>query len=521
MSVASFAFLLFVFAVIFLYYLFPLRHRWLVILAANIFFYCSHGIGYIIYMIISSLAAFYGALLLRDTTARYKEKIASSEKEQKKQLREELKKKKKTICTYVTLLVLGIWIVLKYTNFLVTNINGLFPGLSLPLASWLMPLGISFYTFDLLGYLIDVYREKYEAETEYLRLFTFVSFFPHIIQGPFSRYDELGKQLKEEHPFSYPRLTEGACRVLWGFFKKLVVADKLGIAIAAINASYQDYPAIYLVFSVIMYSFQLYADFSGYMDIMCGISHALGIELTENFKQPYLAKSVDEFWRRWHITLGEWFKDYVFYSLSMSGWAYKISGFSRKRWGNKAAKLIPGYIALIFVWTATGLWHGADWKHLLWAYLNMITIMYAMQFEDQNQKLKERLHIDPESLAWKTFCVLRTFLVISFFRIFTNVDTVMTGFSYIRHLFTGKLFVPVSLADLFVSLKTSEMIIILLGIVMMIVVDLLNESKRWESAKQNCPMLIRSGVLAVLIIVIILFAGGDNDLVGGFMYEYF
>ncbi len=521
MSVTSFLFLFFIVSVIFVYFICPSRYRWLVLLAANIFFYCTYGVSYIMYMIVSSLIVFLAALYMNKTSLHYKNEIASAEKEQKKQLKEELKKKKKRIRLIAVLIVSGIWIVLKYTNFIISNVNLFLSGNTIPSVSWIMPLGISFYSFVLLGYLIDVYRDKYEAEKNYLRFFSFVSYFPHIIQGPFSRYDDLGKQLKEEHRFSYDRLIEGCSRILWGFFKKLVVADKAAIVVDAIQTSYTEYTTIYLLFAIVMYSIQLYADFTAYMDIMGGISHILGIELAVNFKQPYLAETVDDFWRRWHITLGEWFRDYVFYPLSMSSMAYKIANYARSHWSNKAAKLLPSYIALFVVWTATGLWHEASWKQVIWGYMNMIVIIYSMQTNDFNQKLRQYLHIDQESVIWKLFCIVRTFLLISFFRIFSGSESIATAISYVKAIVTGDLFVSVRFFDLFVTLKTSEIIAVISGTIMIMIVDILNEKELWQSATQKCPMIVRNGILAVLILSIILFAGGDNDLLGGFMYARF
>ncbi len=521
MPVASFSFLLFVLVLTIVYYLIPSRYRWIVLLVASLLFYCSYGIYFILYMLFSSLVTYFGTILLHKTVLGYKAILSEAEKEKKKQLREELKKKKKRICFVTTITVLGIWIALKYANFIIHNFNLLLPEAKLPSMSWTVPLGISFYTLNLVSYLIDVYRNKYEPEKQYLRVLAYISFFPHIIQGPFNRYDDLGRQLKEEHRFSYQRLTEGMSRILWGYFKKLLIADKLGVIFGAINSSYAEQPMLYLLFATLLYGFYIYADFSGYMDIMCGISHLLGLKLAENFRQPYLAESVDEFWRRWHMTLGDWFKDYVFFSLSMSPAAYKVGNYCRKHWGDKAAKLIPGYIAMLFVWTATGLWHGADWKYVIWAYLNMLAIMYAMQFADTNQKWKERMHINDNSLVWKVFRIIRTYLFVSFFRIFSTSADVSAAVSYIRHLFSFFRFVPADLNGLFMGLKTSEAIAVLIGVIMLVIVDILKEKNLWQDVKVKCPLLIRNGILVFLIIMIILFAGGENDLIGGFLYEYF
>jgi len=249
---------------------------------------------------------------------------------------------------------------------------------------------MSFYTFHSVGYLMDVYRSKYPAEHNFCKYFTFISYFPHLLQGPFSRFDGLGKSIFEMHSFSYDRLCEGCARIVWGFFKKVVIADQLGVVVSAITQHYTNYTGTHIFMSIIFYGIQLYADFSGYMDIMCGFSHILGIKLSENFEQPYFARTIDDFWRRWHITLGHWFRDYVFYPVSMGKVAQQIGRRARGKWGPKMGKLVPGYYALIFVWTATGLWHGASWTFLIWGWLNMLVIMSTMQLDDWYTKIKTK-----------------------------------------------------------------------------------------------------------------------------------
>ena len=287
-----------------------------------------------------------------------------------------------------------------------------------PERTFMLPLGMSFYVFHAIGYVVDVYRGKYPAEKNFFKYFTFVSFFPHITEGPFSRFNELGKEIFGEHHFSYDRLCSGCARILWGAYKKVAIADILAGYINTTLGNYEDYGFILICFAVVLYSFRIYADFSGYMDMMCGFCHILGIELSENFKQPFMAKTVDEYWRRWHITLGKWFRDYVFYPVSMSKTGTKLSKWARGKWGAKTGKLIAGHLALFFVWTATGLWHGANWTFLVWGYLNFIVILSTTQLEETYKGIKTKLHINSDSFIWKAFCVARTFVLISIFRFF-------------------------------------------------------------------------------------------------------
>ena len=354
MSITSLTFLIFVLAVFCAYFIVPARFRWMVVLAANIVFYCWSGVPYFFYVAGASLAGWIAAVCIERITVNGSRQASEiKDREVQKAFRQKVTSHKRIVCAIAVILVLGIWIVLKYGNFIISNLNSLLRlfhvDKSIGLTSWVMPIGMSFYTFHIIGYVVDIYRKKYSAERNYLRFLTFVSYFPHVIQGPFSRFDELGKSILEEHRFSYDRLCQGLSRILWGLVKKLIVADKLGVTVDQIISHYSQYTGTQIVFAFMAYAIQLYADFSGYMDIVCGISHILGIELSENFRQPYFAKTVDEYWRRWHITLGKWFKDYVFMPVSMGRTAQKLGRKARKKWGPKMGKLVPGYLALLFV----------------------------------------------------------------------------------------------------------------------------------------------------------------------------
>ncbi len=260
--------------------------------------------------------------------------------------------RKRRVCLVAILINFGILVVLKYSNFLIDTVNGFFNAIDVTYdihnVSFVLPLGISFYTFQAIGYLIDVYRKKYPAEESFFRFALFLSYFPHIIQGPFSRFDDLGKTLFTQHKFSYERLCEGSRRILWGFFKKLLIADNIAIVVNEIFSNYGNYIGPQMLAVAFFYGIQIYADFSGYMDIVCGISHILGVDLTENFKQPYFSKSIDEFWRRWHITLGRWFRDYLFYPVAMSKKTQKIARKAREKLGQSVGRLIPRLLRTVF-----------------------------------------------------------------------------------------------------------------------------------------------------------------------------
>ncbi len=527
MSIVSFTFLAFAVIITAAYFIVPKKWQWIVIFIANIAFYASYGKKRLIYIFFIAFVTWIVALRLEQINAMSKRILAfAPDAEAKKAVKADVLTMKRTLNTIAILLVMGIWVYIKYGNFFIENFNSAMEFVHL---SWkldpiklLLPLGMSFYTFHSVGYLVDVYREKYPAQKNFFKYFTFMAFFPHMVQGPFSRYDSLGVSILKEHDFSWERLCAGSARILWGVFKKLIVADKIGLAVTEIFANYTGYSGTYILFSVFAYCIQLYADFSGYMDIVCGLSHVLGIELSENFRQPYFARTVDDFWRRWHITLGQWFRDYMFYPVSMGKTGQKIGRIVRAKWGPRMGKLVPGYFALIFVWSCTGLWHGASWTFLIWGYLNLIIIVSTMHLDETYTKIKAKLHINDKNFFWILFCVLRTFILVCFFRFFSTADSVSQAFDMLHGAFTSiDLSVLSHPGSLLIGLSKIEKIAALFGFVLMFLVDLLKENDKWEPVKEKTPFFLRNAAYVVLIGVIILVAGGNNDIIGGFMYANF
>ncbi len=527
MNIVSWEFLFFSVVVVIAYFVTPQRYRWLTVCAGNLFFYAYAGVSYIGYILLTSFVTFVGARVIEKVTADGKIAVTQADTaDEKKQIKEKILSKKKLIATITIVCPMGIWAVLKYTNFFLDNLNIILSkmriGAGVSQVSWILPLGISFYTFHAVGYLVDVYRSKYPAEKNFLRYVTFISYYPHIVQGPFSRYDELGKSINSLHSFSYDRLCEGMSRMLWGFFKKIVVADKIGIAATTIFADSAQYSGVYMMFAMFAYGIQLYADFSGYMDIMCGFSHILGIDLAENFKRPYFAKTVDEFWRRWHITLGAWFRDYVFYPVSMGKTGQKMGKWARKKVGPKMGKLLPGYFALIFVWTATGLWHGANWTYLVWGYLNLFVIVMTMQLSDFYEKLKSKLHINSDSLYWKIWCIVRTFILVCFFRFFSAAPDIGTAFQMLLNTFRGlNLDVLRNPTNLFVGVEYIDIYFSIIGTCAIFIVDLFEETGIWNKCREKCPILIRNVCFVAMLMLIMMSVGSTSELMRGFMYASF
>ena len=316
MSLVSNMFLIFVAASILIYYIVPHKFQWIVLLCSSYIYYIAGGPRYVIFILFSTLVTWLLAVLI--------DKAGNSGN----------CKKSRRLVILGLFLNFGMLGVVKYTNFAVENLNALF-HMQLRGLELLLPLGISFYTFQSSGYLLDVYWKKCDVEKNLFKYALFVSYFPQILQGPIGRYKNLAHQLYEPHKFSGENITRGFERILWGFFKKMVIADWAAVFADAIFNSPDTYGGLSII-GVLMYTLQLYADFSGGMDVVIGISSMFGITLEENFKRPFFAVSITDFWHRWHITLGTWMKDYVFYPVYFVQLDEKIrkmgkEGFREKR----------------------------------------------------------------------------------------------------------------------------------------------------------------------------------------------
>ena len=347
MGITSFYFLCFFAAILIVYYLIPGRLQWLLLLACSVAYYLMTGNGLLIlYPTVSVTACFLGIRLLAVIPA-------------------EEQRRRRWILTATILVNIGILVVLKYVNFGIYTIDGIAQlfGSSKTLiksVDFLIPLGVSFYTFSLLGYVIDVYYGIAKPQRNYWKLMLYGMYFPVIISGPILKYREHGEQFFVPHRFDYRMVTRGMQRMLWGFFKKLVIAERLGTLVDTVYGGYTEYPGAYIWFATVCYAFQLYTDFSGCMDIVLGMSESLGIVLPENFQTPFFAKSVAEYWRRWHITLGVWMKEYVFFPVLRSPLFTDLNKSWKEKFGKKKGKQYVTFAAMFLLWLTVGIWHGGE-----------------------------------------------------------------------------------------------------------------------------------------------------------------
>ena len=369
----SLNFIFFVLVTMLFYFALPLKkQKWTVLLAASMFFYAVAGYRFAYYILFTSLCTYLIALWIEKVSiaskATLKSKKGEWDRNQKKAFKNRTKVQMRLIMTLALVINFGILAFLKYYDFFAGSLNDILGsfgiGFSAATLNLALPIGISFYTFQSMGYIIDVYREKTPAQKNPLKMLLFVSFFPQIIQGPISIYDQLAHQLYEPHKFDFTRVKHGMELILWGFMKKLIIADRAAIAIRTVSptvggeislsnaiSTYSSYSGTTLTVVILLYAIQLYADFSGGIDISRGVAQIFGIDMIDNFKRPYFSKSINEYWRRWHISLGAWLKNYLFYPIAMSGvflnTSKKMKGtrFGKTAAGSHIAKVLPTSVA--------------------------------------------------------------------------------------------------------------------------------------------------------------------------------
>jgi len=395
----SLQFVVFFPIVIILYFIIPHNKRWILLLIASYYFYMCWKVDYIILIMISTLIDY-----------------VCSNKMSK--INEKPKRKKWLLISIFS--NLGILFGFKYFNFFSQNIQTLFDNYNIffemPFFNVLLPVGISFYTFQTLSYTIDVYNNKTTAQKHLGVFAVYVSFFPQLVAGPIERSNHLLPQFFKKHDFNYLRVKAGFQKMLWGFFKKIVIADNLAILVDGVYNNVDNYSGLTLIVATIFFTFQIYCDFSGYSDIAIGTAKVMGFELRENFKRPYFSKSIREFWQRWHITLSTWFRDYVYIPLG----------------GNRTVKW-KWYYNLIITFLVSGLWHGANWTFVIWGALHGSFLIFAIIFAQPKEKINQFIK-NRNIFLNKIFDVSITFILVAFAWIFFRSNNINDAIYVISNL---------------------------------------------------------------------------------------
>lgn len=447
MSFVSLHFLIFFPVVIIGYFSIPHKLRWAWLLIASYCFYLSWNPQYAIFLVVSTLITYFSGILIGMAN-----KLA------------DLKKSVKLKKTWVFLSLasnITILVIFKYLNFfsqIYTDTLSLF-GTAAEVTKFdlLLPVGISFYTFQALTYTIDVYRGDIEPQKHLGKYALFVSFFPQIIAGPIGKSKDMLHQFEEEHSFDYNRARHGLLLMLWGFFEKMVVADRLGELVNTVYDNPQNYFGAQVAVATVFFAFQIYCDFAGYSNIARGAAEIMGFHLPVNFDGPYFSQSIQEFWRRWHISLGAWFWDYLYIPLG----------------GNRCSKF-RRYMNIIIVFAVCGLWHGASVNFIIWGLLHGLYQVVGHISKPVKENAIKALGIKEKSLFCKVYRIAVTFILVHFAWIFFRANTFQDALTILGNLV---LFDPSALWNgmiLNMGLSLPELIVAVAGIGIVLVVDALS-----------------------------------------------
>ncbi len=453
-----------------LYYVLPFKFRWAFLLVASYYFYMNWEPVYGLLLLFSTAVTFVCARQI-DTPA------AS-------------KKTKKTWITISLVLNFAVLAFFKYFNFLTHSITDLMEslgiGIAIPLSPFLLPVGISFYIFQAVGYTIDVYRKKVEAQRHFGKYALFVSYFPQLVAGPIERSQNLLPQFDHHHTFKFVNFWRGLRLMIIGFFMKLVVADRLSIYVDAVYNNSDKHSSYSLILATVFFSFQIYCDFAGYSAIAIGAARMMGYKLMTNFRRPYLSRSIGQFWRRWHISLSTWFKDYLYISL----------GGNRVSTGRL-------YLNLLITFTISGLWHGANWTFIVWGALNGCYLVAENFARSKNLTAKPGRLISVVEVAY-------VFLLINLAWVFFRSATIGQAVSILSEIvhFKGPLFVPPD---------PETMIYAAIGIGILLAMEIVYElSPRPKSVSRHT--IGQNLLMLFLLICIVLFGVFDG---GQFIYFQF
>lgn len=407
----SLHFLIFFPIVVGIYYLIPQKIRSYWLLAASYYFYMCWNAKYVLLLLFSTVVTYVSGILL--------EKFAKNEKNTGGGV-------KRKLCIAASFILnLFILFVFKYLDFCIDSLNQILGhlhiALNAPAYDLLLPVGISFYTFQALGYTMDVYRGEIYAEKNFFRYALFVSFFPQLVAGPIERSKNLLRQLDKPAKPCFDSLRDGFLLMLWGYFMKVVLADRIAVFVDTVYGDFETYTGVYLIVATVLFAVQIYCDFSGYSVIAMGAAKILGIGLMENFDAPYLSVSVAEFWRRWHISLSSWFRDYLYIPL----------GGSRR---GKTRK----YVNLLLTFGVSGLWHGADWSYVIWGLLNGAWQIIGDLLKPFKKKAAVFLDIKEDSLSHKCIRVVTTFFLVDLAWVFFRADSAFAALRIIKRMFTAR-----------------------------------------------------------------------------------
>lgn len=459
----SIEFFVFFFISTTIYFVTPQRFKWIVLILASCIFYMALIPYYIIFVLATSINDYSVGLFI------------------------EKYENKKTLFLLQSIIInLGILFFFKYYNFFSINIEQISKligwNYSLPVLKLVLPIGLSFYIFKSLSYTIEVYRGNQKTEHHFGRYFLFVIFYPEILAGPIDRPQNLLSQFYDTHVFDYKRVTFGLKLIAWGLLKKVVIADRIAISVNHIYGHLHDYTGVPLMICAVFFAFQLYFDFSGYTDIAIGVGKVLGFNLPENFDKPYLSGSITEFWRRWHITLSNWLKDYLFTPIAIG----------TRNWGTFSL-----VFSLLVTFFLAGLWHGAGWTFIIFGSLHGVALVFELLTRKMRKRVSKRLPV----IAYNSFAIIISFIYLCFAFVFFRSANLADALYFLSHSVKGIRF---SLGGYNLGIGQFEVLLTIIFIVSYMCIEVFTKKNIIEAISEK-PLATRWAIYYVIVMIIIVF----------------
>lgn len=493
-------FIAFLPAVIMLYQLCPQKFRKYVLLVANYAFFYTWSKFFLVYQVITMVITYVSAKIIDHTTN---------------------KKTKKFILFAAIVINLGVLVILKYTNFLGENIFAIFHQPFTPVRL-IAPIGISYYTLQMISYLMDISSGKIHANHSIVDFAVYASFFPTLIQGPITRFTEIKDSIHAGNPITYQNLKFGSQRILFGLMKKMIIADRLDPAVSKIFTSYtQD--GLFSLIGAVLCTIQLYMDFSGIVDICLGSAEIFGIKLPENFRQPFFAENASDFWRRWHITLGTFLRDYVFYPISLAKTTRRLSKFFTKHFGKAAGKFIGPFIALFAVWFLNGLWHGPYWSYIFYGLYYFCFMVLEILLKNPVDDFLKKHQIDNNQIGLRIFRFVKLLIIVIIGELFFKAKTLAVGWTMFSSIFTNFNLSTFKDTLPFLRLDVADWMIVLIGIVVIFLVDFYKEFHgSIRNTIEQKPTWIRWSIIYTCIFTLLIFGayGPGYDIVAMIYAEF-
>lgn len=474
----SFTYMVFLPIMVMGYYVLPrkIKHVWL--LAGSYYFYMNWSAEYALLMLISTVITYLSGVMIGKANQR-------EDKKKKKSLR-------KWAVALSFVLNLAILFFFKYFDFFNQSLGKFFEYINLPYNvqsfNFLLPVGISFYTFQALSYTMDVYRNKIEPQKNFITYALFVSFFPQLVAGPIEKSRNLLPQLKKIKKFNYTNFKTGAILILWGFIKKVVIADRLAILVNQVYNNVSDYQGLSLIIATVFFAFQIYCDFSAYSDIARGSAKLMGIELMRNFDKPYFSKTISEFWRRWHISLNDWFRENLYIPLG----------------GNRKGK-VRQKINVMIVFLVSGLWHGAGWTYIVWGSLNGLYNILGSLTLPITKRIDNHITSKTSQSLKVLLQIAFTFIIVTFAWIFFRANTIQDALYIVSNMFTFDLANFFSEGYLAMGLNKVNLAVAIISILGLLAVEVMSSNINLIKGVFKTHVVLRWGIYIILIAIVIIY----------------